>query len=110
MVERTAPERVSRPTSSPSAPTTGASLRRAARRRSKASRESMPAGRVSSSVVMTSRTWVKRSTPETSSRSTMPMGRLVSGSTTTAAPCERLGMRPSVYPQVWCGLTVTGVS
>ena len=94
MVDRTAPSRVSSPTSRPEASTTGARRRRAARRWAKASRGSTPSGRVTSSVDMTSRTWVKRSTSETSEASTMPTGTFVSGSTTMAAPCARLGMRP----------------
>ena len=43
---------------------------------------------------MTERTWVKRSTPETSPRSTTPTGRPESGSTTMAAPWDRLGISP----------------
>ena len=68
----------------------------------------MPAGSVSSSVDMTWRSWANRSTPVQSDSVTTPTGRPFS--TTTTAPCARLGSRASASPVVSDGPRVIGVS
>jgi len=58
---------------------------------------------------MTSPTLVNRSVPAQSASVTMPAGR-PSPSTTTSAPCARLGSSASASPTVLPGASVTGVS
>ena len=57
---------------------------------------------------MTWRSWVNRSTPWQSASVTTPTGR--PPSTTTTAPCARLGSRPSASPVVSPGPRVIAVS
>ena len=68
----------------------------------------MPSGTVTISLTITSRTWVKRSTPVRSDSVTIPTGR--SPSTTTAAPWARLCSRTIASPAVVDGANETGVS
>src|ERR1039458_5589887 len=107
-VARSAPVRVRMPTQRPSASTTGASRCRPSCSRVNARCGSVPAGRVSSSVDITSRSWVNRSTPVQSDSVTTPTGR--PSSTTITPPCARLGSRPSAWPVVSPGASVIGVS
>ena len=90
-VARRAPRRVRMPASLPSSSTTGASLRLAATRRSKASSGSTDDGRVSRVPLINVPTWAKLSAPRRSFSVISPMG--TSPSTTTAAPWARLGRR-----------------
>ncbi len=60
------------------------------------------------SVVITSATWVNRSTPVQSASVTTPTGR--PSSSTTAARCERFGSSPSASLTVSVGASVIGVS
>ena len=105
---RSAPVRLSTPTSLPSASTAVASGTRAASRASNAFRGSVSGGRVTSPVFMMSPTWAKRSTSAQSASLTMPTGR--PSRTTTAAPCDRLGISDSASATVWCGVSSMGVS
>ena len=75
---------------------------------SNAARGSTSSRRVTISVVITSRTWLNRSTPRQSASVTTPTGR--PSSTTNAARCARLGSSASASPTVSCGESVIGVS
>ena len=79
------------PASFPSPSTTGASLRLASTRRSKASSGSTSSGSVSRFPLISVPTWAKLSEPRKSFSVIMPTG--TSPSTTTAAPCARFGSR-----------------
>lgn len=106
---RRAPLRVRIPASRPSASTAGASLRLAPSSALNASRGSLSAAIASTSLDMTSESWVKRSTPVRSCSVTIPTGRR-SASTTTPAPWARLGSRDRASPTVWEGDSTIGVS
>lgn len=83
-----APVRVSTPASVPSALVTTATPIGACSSRSKILRGSVPTGAVTKSVIATSRTRVKRSTPRQLASLTSPMGR--PSKSTTATPWARL--------------------
>ena len=85
----------------------GGERRLAASSRSKASRGSMSASSSSRSRVMTSGSWVKRSTPvqvglgDDADRAAVRRRR-------RPAPCARLGSRTSASATVWCGASTMG--
>jgi len=110
MLERSAPVRVSTPTSRPPS-TTGVNRRRVAWRCSNASamEPSTETSRTVGWVVITWSTWVNWSTPWQSPAATTPTGR-PAWSTTTAAPWARLSMRVIAVWTVSVGATVTAVS
>ena len=107
-VARSAPVRVRIPTQRPAPSTTGASRCLPPCSSPNACSGSVPAGSVSSSVDMTWRSWVNRSTPWQSDSVTTPTGH--PSSTTITAPCARLGSRLSACPVVASGPRVSGVS
>ncbi len=88
MPARIAPVRVSTPARVPSASVITATSTGACSSRSKTLRGSVPTGAVTKSVMATSRTRAKRSTPTQLASVTSPIGR--PSKTTTAAPCARL--------------------
>src|SRR5665647_3293860 len=112
MLERSAPVRVSTPTRAPWA-TTGVKRRREVCSRSNAAASPpVPASTLTSTTVgsgvITSPTWVNRSTPWQSASVTTPIGR--PSRTTTAAPWDRVPIRVSAVCTVAVGSTTTAVS
>ena len=103
-----APVRVSTPASVPSALVTTATPIGACSSRSKILRGSVPTGAVTKSVIATSRTLVKRSTPRQLDSLTKPMGR--PSKTTTATPWARLWISAVASDTESSGSSTTGVS
>ena len=94
--------RVSTPASRPSASTTGATRARPSQRLEHLPRARCRAAASAVGGSCTSPSWVKRSTPVQSASVTTPTGRPAS-STTTTAPCARLGIRLSASATVSSG-------
>ena len=103
-----APVRVSTPARTPSASVITATSTGACSSRSKTFRGSVPTGAVTKSVIETSRTRAKRSTPKQLASVTNPIG--LPSETTTATPCARLWISAVASDTESSGSSVTGVS